>query len=126
MRFLAFLPPIFLSLIGCTSHPDNHSGIYISPYKYKDYSCEQVAVDILGISKKIGSAYKAAEVERQQDQALTTLGMTIFFPALFFLDGDELDLERYGYLKGEMEALLIAGEQKGCNIEILPHPKDFK
>lgn len=106
-------------LASCSSNPDKYTSVYVSPHKYRDYTCEEIAVDVEGINKKLAATYEAAKFEHDKDVALTTAGV-IIFPTLLFLDGDELDLERYGHLKGEAEALRAAAELKDCNIMMMP------
>ena len=106
-------------LFSCTSSPDDYTAVYVSPHKYKDYSCEEIAVDMRGIGGKLGASYREAQNERNKDLAITAVGTVLFFPAFVFLDGDELDLSRFGHLKSEMEALTTAAELKNCNIEVI-------
>lgn len=108
-----------LLLVSCTSNPDDYTTVYVSPHKYKDYSCEEIAVDMRGIGKKLGISYSEAQSERNKDVAIATVGTVLFWPAFLFLDGDELDLSRFGHLKSEMEALTTAAELKNCNIEVI-------
>lgn len=117
-RFALPLTIIASSLVACSSNPDEYTSVYVSPHKYRDYTCEEIAIDVAGINKKLGATYKEAKAEHNKDVALTTAGV-IIFPALLFLDGDELDLERYGHLKGEAEALRAAAELKNCDIVMM-------
>ena len=106
-------------LLSCTSNPDNYTSVYVSPHKYKDYSCEAIALDMNGIGEKLGGSYNEAHSERNKDLAITAVGVVLFWPAFLFLDGDELDLSRFGQLKSEMEALTTAAELKSCNIKVI-------
>ena len=48
---------------------------------------------------------------------MTTVGVVIFWPALFFIDGDNQKTAELARLKGEMEALEQASIQKNCGIQ---------
>lgn len=119
IKLIAFLPFIFQILIftGCSTHPDEYNGLYVSPNKYKTYTCKQIAEEVQRLNKKIGITYENALGERHQDLALTTVGVVFFWPALFFMDGDEMALERYGYIKGELEAFETSAKLKKCIIK---------
>lgn len=104
-------------LVGCSTHPDEYTGVYSSPLKYKELTCLELASEISFISNKVAGTYSEAKKERYKDVALTTAGVLVFLPALFFLDGDELDLNRYGYLKSELEALQVNAKQKQCDFQ---------
>ena len=114
-KLLITIVSIFIA--GCSTHPDEYTGVYTSPLKYRELTCLEVGSEISLISDKVAGTYSEAKQERYKDVALTAAGVLIFLPALFFLDGDELDLERYGYLKSELEALKIAATQKQCDFQ---------
>ena len=54
---------------------------------------------------------------RTGDKVATTVGVVLFWPALFFLDGDEPKAAGLAQLKGQMDAIESASIQKKCRIE---------
>ncbi len=48
---------------------------------------------------------------------MTTVGVVIFWPALFFIGGDKGNAAELGRLKGEMEAVEQAATRKNCGIQ---------
>ena len=47
----------------------------------------------------------------------TTVGVVLFWPALFFIAGDGPKAAELGRLKGEMDAIESAAIQKKCGIQ---------
>jgi hypothetical protein len=51
------------------------------------------------------------------DAGAMAIGMILFWPALFLLDGDEESASEVARLKGEMDAIEQANIQKNCGIQ---------
>lgn len=47
-----------------------------------------------------------------------TVGLILFWPALFFIDGDTPQAQEYARLKAEFDALEQAAIQKECGLKI--------
>jgi hypothetical protein len=56
------------------------------------------------------------------DAVAFTVGMVVFWPALFLMHGDGAEAGQVANLKGQMQALEIASAQKGCGI-VFQQPK---
>jgi hypothetical protein len=54
---------------------------------------------------------------RTGDKVATTVGVVLFWPALFFIDGDGPKAAELAQLKGQMDAIESASIQKKCRIE---------
>ena len=50
------------------------------------------------------------------DAMMMGVGLLLFWPAMFFLDGDGPEAAEYARLKGEAEALEMASIQKECGL----------
>lgn len=108
---------IAVSLWGCASNPDKISAAYVSPLKYKDYDCDQVALEMDNVSHRTGGLYHQLKRERNADNWQTTAGVLLFWPALFFLEGgDGPEAAEYAQLKGEFNALHDVSVQKKCTV----------
>lgn len=57
-----------------------------------------------------------------QDAAVATVGIIIFWPALFFTSGDGMATAEVARLKGEMDAVQSASTAKGCGIVFAKEP----
>ena len=115
MKNLFFIMQILL-LIGCASKPENIKTQYISPLTYKDYDCEQIAMEQDRISRELGVLYNSLKTTAERDnlQLATSL---VFWPMLFTLEyGDGPEAIEYGRLKGELKALEIVSVKKKCNL----------
>lgn len=56
------------------------------------------------------------------DTTATAVGVILFWPALFFIDGDSPQAQEYARLKGEFDALEQAGISKECGLTIEEDP----
>lgn len=105
-------------LLGCASNPDKIAASYVSPYKYKDYDCDQIMLEMDYISKSTVRLYQSLRKTQQNDQAQMGIGLLLFWPALFMLEGgDGPEAAQYADLKGEYEALRKASVKSKCEID---------
>ncbi len=100
---------------GCSSSPDKISAQYVSPLMYQPYDCDQIGMELRRVNSRLIEVTGAQESEANKDAVATGVGLVLFWPALFFLAGDDRAAE-LGRLKGEYEALELAAIQKRCDI----------
>jgi hypothetical protein len=73
------------------------------------------------VSQRANELYGALDKEAGNDTAQMTLGLILFWPALFFLEGgDDARAAEYSRLKGQREALEHAAIQKQCDPTTIP------
>jgi hypothetical protein len=109
---------IIILLAGCASNPNNIEAAYVSPLKYKDYDCDQIALEMDYVGQRTTRLYTRLDSERKKDNAQMGVGLVLFWPALFFLEGgDGPDAAEYAQLKGEFEALRDNSVQRKCALE---------
>ena len=107
-------------LFSCASNPNKIDAAYVSPLKYKDYDCDQIALEMDYIGQRINTLYHRLKKERKKDNAQMGVGLVLFWPALFFLEGgDGPEAAEYAQMKGEFNALRTNSVQKKCNINKL-------
>jgi hypothetical protein len=71
------------------------------------------------VSRKVNELRGELKGEADADSAQMAIGLIIFWPALFFLEGgDGAGAAEYSRLKGEFEALEQASIQKSCGIKV--------
>lgn len=105
------------TIMGCASSPNKIQASYVSPLKYKDYTCDQIALEMDYIGQRTNELYMQLKKEADNDSAQMAVGMLLFWPALFFLEGgDGPQHAEYARLKGEFEALRQMSVQKNCMI----------
>lgn len=104
-------------LCACASSSDKVASTYVSPLQYTSYSCPQIREESARVSSRAAEAAGVQDQKRKDDQVVTAVGAVVFWPALFFIDGDNQKTAELARLKGEMEALERASIQKNCGIE---------
>ncbi len=108
-------------LCGCATNPNKISASYVSPLKYKDLTEDQIIMEMDYISRRTLELYNSLKKEANADKTQMAVGMLLFWPSLFFLEGgDGPEATEYARLKGEYEALRQVALSKGMNIYQLP------
>jgi len=70
-------------------------------------------------SRKANELQARLKKDADNDAAQMAVGIVIFWPALFFLEGgDGPEAAEYSRLKGEFEALEQVSVQKKCGVEV--------
>ena len=106
-------------LVGCATAPEKLGATYVSPLQYKDYTCDQIGMEMQRVSRKVAELRGTLDKDASNDAAQMGIGLILFWPALFFLEGgDGVNASQYSHLKGEFEALEQVAIQKDCGIKI--------
>lgn len=104
-------------LSGCVTNPDKIGANHVSALKYQNYDCDQLAMEAATIERKVNDLYGHLKKESSKDAWATGVGVVLFWPALFFLAGNEnVNETEYAQLKGEYEAIREAQVQKKCAV----------
>jgi hypothetical protein len=112
VQLVLFSTVLFL---GCASNPDKMQAAYVSPLKYKDYDCEQIAMEMDYVSQRTTRLHQKLEKENKADKWQMAAGLLLFWPVLFALEGgDGPEAAEYSQLKGEFESLRTNSTQKKC------------
>ncbi len=115
IKFLLVLS-VFFS-IGCATDPNKISAQYVSPIQYRNFDCEQIALEMAHIERRTNELYRSLKNEANADKWQMGVGIVLFWPALFALEGgDGPEATEYARLKGEYEALRIVSIEKKCGI----------
>ena len=115
--FVVLLFAMFL--VGCATAPEKLGATYVSPLQYKDYTCDQIGMEMQRVSRKVAELRGTLDKDASNDAAQMGIGLILFWPALFFLEGgDGVQAAQYSRLKGEFEALEQVAIQKNCNIKV--------
>lgn len=108
---------------ACASKPEDIATAYVSPLQYQNYSCDQMRMELARVSRHANDLHGTLKKTASDDQAQTAIGVILFFPALFFLEGgDGPQAQEYARLKGERDALERAAIEKNCSIEVKTEP----
>ena len=112
-----------VALGGCASNPDKIQTSYVSPMQYKDHDCDQLVGELERVSRRANELHGSLKKTASNDTAQMAVGMVLFWPALFFLEGgDGPEAAEYARLKGERDALEKVAIQKKCDTSIIPSP----
>ena len=115
--FVVLLFAMFL--VGCATAPEKLGATYVSPLQYKDYTCDQIGMEMQRVSRKVAELRGTLDKDASNDAAQMGIGLILFWPALFFLEGgDGVQAAQYSRLKGEFEALEQVAIQKNCSIKV--------
>jgi hypothetical protein len=106
-----------LLLSGCATKPSKISAAYVSPLQYKSYDCEQLGTESERVTRRGTDLNASLQKKADGDNAKVAVGMILFFPTLFFTDGDGPEVAEYSRLKGEAEALQKAVVEKKCGLK---------
>ena len=120
MKTSHVLAVLFVALLasGCANNSKKISTQYVSPLQYKDYDCDTLALEMGRVSRRVGELQASIDKNAREDKVATGVGIVLFWPALFFSDGDTPEASEYGRLKGEFEAMQTTANQKKCGIQV--------
>lgn len=114
-------------LSACADSTKDIPAQYVSPLQYNAYTCSQIEQEMASVARRVSEVGGQVEKTASNDSARMGVGLILFWPTLFFLDGDTPQAAEYGRLKGEFDALEKAAIQKNCNIKIerpvVPQPQ---
>ncbi len=108
---------LLLAITGCASKAQNISATYVSPLQYQSYNCTQVGEEIGRVSRKVMEVSGQQDTTAGKDAVAMTVGLVLFWPALFFLPGGE-HKDELARLKGEYDALESVAVSKECKTVI--------
>lgn len=115
------LATVLCLLAGCATNPNKISASYVSPVTYKNYDDDQIIMEMDHVSRRSGELYNSLKSESSKDTAQMTVGLILFWPTLFFLEGgDGPEAAEYARLKGQYEALRTVAVQRKIGAELLP------
>jgi hypothetical protein len=112
-----------LVVVGCATKASDVAPSYVSPMQYDAYNCKQLAEEAQRISARASATAGAQDSQATKDAVATTVGVIVFWPALFFIGGDKQNAAELGRLRGEMEAIEQASIRKKCGIQFQPAPQ---
>jgi hypothetical protein len=102
------------ALLGaCASKSNKIEANYISPLVYASYDCEMLTGEYARLLQRSNMVNKQQDDVASNDGVATGIGMILFWPALFFIDNDDMK-EQVAQLKGELIAVEQSAVQKKC------------
>lgn len=114
-KITSFLIICTFVVSGCAQKSENIQATYVSPMQYQSYSCKQLEMEISRVSRRVSEVTGQQDSQASKDSVAMGVGLVLFWPALFFLIGDDKK-EELARLKGEYEALEQSAIQKNCSV----------
>src|SRR5258705_9655643 len=102
---------------GCASAASDIAPAYVSPVAYQSYTCQQLALEAQAISTRASTLSGAQDKQRTNDGLATAAAVVIFWPAAFFVGGDQQTAAELANMKGQMVAVEQASNAKKCGIQ---------
>ncbi len=107
-----------LVLAACASQPEEIGTSYVSPVHYKNFDCEQLNLEAERVSRRAFELHASLKDTADTDEAQMGIGLILFWPALFFLEGgDGAEAMEYARIKGERDAIEKRSIEQKCAIE---------
>jgi hypothetical protein len=101
---------------GCASRSEDVAAAYVSSAAYQSYSCRELSLEAQRVSSAAAAAAGVQDSQRTKDAVATTAAVVIFWPAAFFVGGDNAKTAELARLKGHMQAIEEVSIQKKCGI----------
>lgn len=115
-NFAAVAAMISLVTAGCASRSEDVGASYVSAHTYDGYSCRELSQEAERISSAAAAAAGVQDSQRTKDAVATTAAIVVFWPAAFFVGGDNAKTAELARLKGHMQAIEQASIRKKCGI----------
>jgi hypothetical protein len=115
-KFATLAVSLSLLAAGCASRSEDVGAAYVSPVTYQSYNCKELSLEAQRVSSAAAAAAGAQDSQRTKDAVATTAAVVIFWPAAFFVGGDNAKTAELANLKGQMQAIEAASIQKKCGI----------
>ena len=95
-----------LALAGCSTGSSGVSATYVPTSKYSGWTCESLNVELSRVQNRAAAISGKLDKDKSTDQAVAAAGILLFWPALFFLDGnDPVKQNQLSKMLGEAEAI---------------------
>jgi hypothetical protein len=117
MKLVHLAAVVPLLAAGCATAPRDIAPAYVSPVLYQNLTCQQLAGEAARVSQAAAAASGQQSDQQGRDAVAVTAAVVLFWPALFFVQGDKANAAEIARLKGEMQAIEQANIAKNCGIK---------
>jgi hypothetical protein len=119
-RLILVAAAVSTTLGACATAPQNIAPAYVSPLTYDAYSCSMIAQEAERVSARAAALTGQQQKASNNDKALVAVGIVLFWPALFFVNGNKGTEAELANMKGAMDAIQQAAIKKNCKIQFTP------
>ena len=107
----------FLGLGACAGGAGNITASYVPPSLYEGKSCKVLAEELYFVQSKARQLTGQIEDDASGDAAATAVGLILFWPALFFIDGDDpVKRQQLADLRGRAETIHRVLLNQNCDV----------
>ncbi|MEP0943795.1 MAG: hypothetical protein ABJH63_12485 [Rhizobiaceae bacterium] len=124
---MKFFPNINLAILffgfcicglnACAKKPEEITAAYVSPLSYQNLTCKQLTTEARRVSWRAKDVKGVQSAKADRDEMVTAAGVILFWPALFFVGGNQATEAEIAKLKGEMQTIENVAIQKNCGIQ---------
>jgi len=118
MKNLIISLVILFGIAGCATKPSEIPESYVSPLQYQPYDCNMLTQEMASLSTRVAQTKASLKKKSDGDSTAMGIGMILFWPALFALDGDGVEAQEYSRIKGEYRAVEKAMIMKKCDMTL--------
>jgi hypothetical protein len=104
------------ALSGCAKSSSEIQPSYVSPLQYQHLSCQQLGAEAQRVSSRASHAAGVQDNKADKDAVVTAAAVVVFWPAAFFVGGDNQTAAELARLKGEFDAIEQAAIEKNCRL----------
>ena len=99
---------------ACASQPDKIMATPTSTTQYDRMSCRSLGAEQTRIVTSVNLLTATQKQKADNDAGIMGVGMILFWPALFFLNGDSANAPQLAVAKGQYDAIMSVRTTKGC------------
>lgn len=114
---------ISITLASCATKAKEIEAAYVSPIGYEAYNCEQLGVEAQRVSERAGQLSGQQDKQAKKDAVAVGVSLILFWPAVFFVKGDNTTAAEISRLKGEMNTIEQVSIQKQCDFQFQTETK---
>ena len=116
-KYLAFGLAVSSTVVlyGCNNVASNEViADSVSSYAYNNMTCSELEAEIDHLQRSASQAAGVVDKKKSSQQGKSAAAFLFFWPALFIVDDNSLEAQKYASLKGEYEAALREHRKKDC------------
>ena len=109
---------ILILLNACTAakRASEVNAAYVDAYNFENKSCQQILILAEEFKQKTPSLERKVDETRRQDKIKEQVGLWLFWPTYFFMEGNADEQTELAIARGNLNALRTAALQKNCNV----------
>ena len=116
-KYLTFGLAVSLTVVlsGCNNVASNEViADSVSSYEYDKMTCSEIEGEIDHLQRSASSAAGVVDKKKSSQSGKSAAAFLFFWPALFIVDDNSLEAQKYASLQGEYEAALREHRKKDC------------